>query len=168
MLSLRYLTEGARNITTNTWHTKLASLMSRNNYHSSCIDLNLISPMCMKLESLPICSKCLTIKSDWCILLPCLLVFMASTSKIGQILPFLIRWTDFGKRTTYCKPQELPNNSCIHKSSSHADCYFVLFIFILCSALFMCVCVCERLLSIKSLGLASGIETCITFWDYQM
>jgi hypothetical protein len=157
---------------------------------------------------LPICSKCLTVKSDWCILPPCLLVFMASTSKIGQILPFLIRWIDFGKGTTYSKPQELPNNSCIHKSSSHADCYFVLLIysFSFCTLLYLCVCVClcvcvwcvcvcvcgvcvcvcmwcvcvcvcvvcmcvcerERLLSIKSLDLASGIETCVTFWDYQM
>jgi len=66
MLSLHYPTEGARTITTNTWHTKWASSMSRNNYHISCIDLNLISPMCMKLESLPICSKCLTIKSALC------------------------------------------------------------------------------------------------------
>jgi hypothetical protein len=58
------------------------------------------------------------------------------------VIPDKMEQVIFGKGMTYSEPQELPNNSCIHKSSSHAECYFVLFIFILCSALFMYVCVC--------------------------
>jgi hypothetical protein len=141
VLSLHYLTEEARNITTNTWHTKWASSMSRNNYHISCIDLNLISP-CMKLESLPICSKCVKTKSDWCILPPCLLVFMAATSKLGQILSFLIRWSEWSLVKEW---HTLNHRSCrtilAFTKVPHMQTVTLFYSFSFCALLYLCVCV---------------------------
>lgn len=87
---------------------------------------------------------------------------MVSTYKIGEFaIPDKTKWVNFSKGLTDSELQELPDNSCVHKSFSYAITMFYLFInfhFVLCS-----IYVCERLLSIKSLGLASGMKAWITF-----